>query len=185
MSPTRLVPEPTITRDDVSGLAHEHGWTFQELYAADEEGPFEKVWLAPDGATTIHWIEDPVIAVDYLVIGGHDEVRVAQQISDQVPTLTREDMRRLMHSAGSWDEMVRAVGYVAATAPSQFDPEVFGWLERGLRHENPDVRRVAVAATAYPGWPELRAPLRAVAESDPEPDLRESATALLAHLEER
>jgi hypothetical protein len=185
MSVTRVLPKPSVSRDDVTELAWERGWKYHDMVGADEDQAFEKVWLTPDGRTGIHWLEDPVLDLNYVVIEGDGQDAIAREIEEAVPTYSREELRRMVERAEDWDDLMDALQHAAAAAPPEFDLETFGWFERAFAHEHPTVRKMAVISTAYPAWPEFRALLAEAADSDPDEEVREVAVRMLADLDEK
>lgn len=171
--PVRIVPKPPFGRDDATRLAHRHGWQYHDLHAADGEQPFEKTWLA--GATSVHWIEDPVLELEYFAVRGADAV--AERLRAELDTYERGDLHVLMQS----DHPLAALAHVAAAAPPEFDLEIFEWFETALQDADPALRTWAAMLTAYPSWPEFRAPLE-VLRGDSDGEVRAVAERMLEQL---
>jgi hypothetical protein len=174
----RVLPKPSVSRDDATHVAWSHGWQYHDMFLADGERPFEKVWLTDDRSTSIHWIEDPVLELSYLAVNGERCDEIADALRADLDTFDREDLRAMIERAHEWFDFLLALHHVAAAAPSVFDPELYAWFERGFTHEEPDVRKMAAILTAYPGWPEFRAPLEQLLE-DPDEEVREVAGQIL------
>lgn len=173
LPPLRILPKPPFGREDATRLAHRHGWQYHGTTPAAGEQPFEKVWLA--GATTVHWIEDPVLELDYFAVRGAHAV--ADRLRAELDTYERDDLQRLMQS----DHPLAALAHVAATAPPEFDLEIFEWFETALEDADPALRTWAAMLTGYPGWPEFRAPLE-VLRTDDDDEVRAVAERMLDQL---
>lgn len=178
---TRVLPKPGFARDDATQFGVEQGWRYHDIFLADEEQPFEKIWLTEDGSTSIHWIEDHVLDLDYFVVQGDRRDEVVRSIRDGIDTYEREQLRELMESAEDWDDLLGALHHVAAAAPQRFDPELFEWFERGLTHEHPSVRKMTAILTSYPGWSQFREPLQRMLD-DEDAELRDAASMMLDKL---
>ena len=179
--PVRVLPRPGVTRDDATHLAAHNGWQYHDMFLADGQQPFEKIWLAQDGTASVHWIEDRVIDLDYFAVQGDDPGPVVDAIRAGVPTYDRAQLAGEMEAAEHWDELLRALYRVAAAAPPEYDPQVFDWLARGFGDEHPTVRRMTAVLTSYLGWPELRAPLERLTR-DEDVETREVAHRMLQRL---
>src|SRR4051812_6441415 len=107
--PVRVLPKPSVTRDDATHLAAHNGWQYHDMFLAAGPQPFEKVWLAEDGAASVHWIEDRVIDLDYFAIQGEHPETVEQAIRDGVPTFDRAELTAEIAQAEHWDEFLRAL----------------------------------------------------------------------------
>jgi hypothetical protein len=178
---TRVLPKPGFARDDATQFGVEHGWRYHDIFLADEEQPFEKIWLTEDGSTSIHWIEDHVLDLDYFAVQGDHRDEVVQSIRDDIDTYGRDALRELMERAQDWDELLGALHHAAAAAPPEFDPEFFGWFERGFAHEHPSARKMTAILMSYPGWPQLREPLERLLD-DEDAEVRDIARTMLEKL---
>jgi hypothetical protein len=175
----RVLPKQSVSRDDATHLARRNGWQYHDMFLADGDQPFEKVWLTEDGATSVHWIEDPILELNYFAVDGEGRDEVVAELREDLDVYDREALRALVEGATEWFDLLPALHHVAAAAPPEFDQELFEWLDRGLTHEEPAVRKMAAILTAYPGWPELRAPLERLLEDEDE-EVRTVAEQMLA-----
>jgi hypothetical protein len=180
--PTRILPKQTFTRDDASRLAHQLGWQYHDIFLPEGRQPFEKVWLTDDGHTSVHWIEDGEVDLNYFVVQGDNQPQVAAAIREDVEIVGRDELRSIFDRAEESDELLAALTMAAVAALPEFDHEVFQWFEAGFTHQRPSVRQASAILTAYPGWPEFRAPLERLASEDENDDVRETAEAMLEDL---
>jgi hypothetical protein len=178
---TRILPKPNVARDDATRMAWNNGWQYQDMFLADEERPFEKIWLADDH-TSVHWIEDAILELNYFAVQGEQADEVAETIREDVDTYDRSELREMVESAERWNEFLVALHHAAAAAPAEFDPEFFEWFGRGFNHEHPIVRKMTVILTSYPGWPQFRTPLEQVL-GDEDPEVRDLAEGTLRKLD--
>jgi hypothetical protein len=169
----RVLPKPPFGREEATELARRNGWQYHDLRPGDGEQPFEKVWLT--GATSVHWIEDPVLELAYFAVRG--AAAVAHRVRADVDHYGRVELAALMDAGYP----LAALAHVAAATPCEFDLEFFEWFEFGLGHDDPALRKWAAMLTGYPAWPEFRAPLEALLEDDEE-EIRALAGQMLARL---
>jgi hypothetical protein len=175
----RVLPKPGVSRDDASHAARRNGWQYHDLFLADGEQPFEKVWLNEPGDTSIHWIEDPILDLDYFVVQGAHQGEIADELREDFPTYSRDELRAGLDDAQDWPAFLLALQRAAAAAPPAYDPEIAGWFDRGFGHEEPAVRKMAAILTSYPGWPELRPALERLGD-DEDAEVRSVAQSMLA-----
>jgi hypothetical protein len=162
----RVLPKPAVTRDDASHTAQRNGWQYHDLFLPDGDQPFEKIWLTHDGDTSVHWIEDSVLDLDYFVVQGEHEREVADELREDLETYGRDELRAGLDEAQSWPDFLLALQRAAAAAPPAFDPEIAEWFDRGFVHEEPAVRKMTAILTSYPAWPELKAPLERLLDDE-------------------
>lgn len=177
----RVLPKVTVTRDEVTSLARSKGWQYHDMYVADGHQPFEKVWLTADGRTGIHWIEDQILELDYLVVEGDRVDEIARSLREDLDTFGRDELRALVEGACEWHTFLYALHHVAAAAPPAAEPELLTWFERGFTHEEPAVRNMTAILTSYPAWPELHRPLERLLGDDDD-NVRATAARMLEHL---
>ena len=179
MRVTRAVLKETVTPRDLERAAGANGWSLEDVIMSTPDSPFEKIWLASDGRTRIHYIEDALISVRYVAVPGEDPGPVMDEVNSSLDTYDREELGRMFDAAEDRGHMVRAVYHVGAAAPPEFDAELFAYFERAFGSADSEVRRAAVFATAYAPWPEFRERLQRLASDDPEPAVRDYAARML------
>lgn len=177
----RLVPKPTVGRDQVERLARKAGWR----HGRTHDGPLEIIWLAPERETGIHWIEDDTMMVSYLVVEGPAAEPTAAFIRDEMDVFDTSSF--VEYFAGLDDEIdvmnaVRMLGVHCARSP--FEPNLFQLFRDALAHPVSLVRRVAMLAVAVAGWPEFEPLLAGLSTDDLDVDVRDDAIETLAILSE-
>lgn len=180
----RLAFDGSVTRDAFGRTAVALGWLPHDVVQRSDEAPYEEIWVAADD-TVVHYIEDELIGVSYLVVRGEREIAVAQDVADGVGTVGAADAAAMVRSATTSADRLRGLAYVAAIAPAERDDELLRALSETLGDADPEVRRGAVFACTYPSWPELDAVLERVSTDDPLPELRQVAAQTLTAIRRR
>jgi HEAT repeat protein len=96
----------------------------------------------------------------------------------------KEPLLATQFHAKDTDARVRAIFYLAASAPPDYDPDYYEVFSALFGHPDPKVRMETVAALGYPDWPELRPLLEQVAREAPFSRVREAAREFLDYKEE-
>jgi hypothetical protein len=170
-------------RDQLDRVASRERWILDEVAKATKDRPFELVWLTDDEETSIHYIEDTVLALNCVLVRGEEVDEVVELIRADVETVPREEvLARGRRAEGTW--LVNAAYLVAATASSDYDAEAFAIVERAAEAAEPDARRAAAVSMGYLEWPESRERLERLAHEDPDPDVRQTASTILEALAE-
>lgn len=177
---TRLLPRFGTSEDDLAELLASRGWQKHASYPAGEAGPAQEVWLTDDGSTAIHWVKDDVLLLEYVSVVGFDEEEVAEFVRVKLPCHTLKEVRALAQTDLPWQDQVPVLYKVAVGAPATFDPIIFGLFASCAKHEHRHVRHAVYVSIPYVGWSELRPLLVTGAASDPDSDLRDFATTVLA-----
>lgn len=183
MSFTRLSLKNSVTPGNLSHLAWDLDWDIYDIIKGDETRPFEKIWLANSGQTTIHYLEDRLIGVRYLLLEGKAQPETASQIREAIAVYAEADITAMFDQARGPKSLIRALRQMgAASQPAIVIPAWCQRIEKAARHESPDVRYAAVLALAYTGWRTLRPLLEELAADDPDPDVQKTAAAALTAL---
>jgi hypothetical protein len=175
---------PTVSRDEVTELGWDLDWVFEDLVGGDGQ-PEEKIWLTEDERSSIHFIEDHVLNVNYIAVEGEKKEKIAAQIRARLRALDMDDLERLFDEAEDADDWIAAIYRVAASTSGTCDAELLSFYRRALEHDDPEVRRAAIYAMAYPAWKEFRPILEETKAKDPDPRVRDYAAEMLTELETR
>ena len=183
--PKRVPIASSVTKDDVVRAAYFENMEMNNYIKGDDTRPTETIYNVPGEETFLHYIVDRFLGFPYIAFSGKNAEDLERRITAKVKTVTPDD---LAHDFTSPPEdpqaMRRLIGTAYLLAPKRFDPKFEKYFRVGFEHEDPDVRRAAVAGVGYVGWPELAKPLRELAEKDPDADVRRDAKAMLGALEE-
>ncbi|GAB3882423.1 hypothetical protein GCM10029964_040150 [Kibdelosporangium lantanae] len=156
-------------------MADRLGWT----RTGDGDLAFE--WDVPGTDTSVAWERDPDTHVEYFAVVGPDRDRVAAEIADAIDLLGVDDFESHVARSTSVNWMIPALYQVATAAPLAYDPRVAALMDRYMDSSDLLIRRVAILAASFTGWPEFVEPIRRFL-SDPDVDVRVAAEAALRDL---
>jgi len=176
----RVLIRESVHPEEINQIAYENGWQFQELILPTETQPFEKIWVTADGEIQIHYIEDYLLGVRYLLVNGENRDTIISLIQTRIATFDRASIQLQLETATDANLAIRATYHLAVIAPEMFDPELFAYFKAMLLHPNNEVRRAAIFATAYAPWTEFRPYLERMKADDAAEDVREYAAFMLA-----
>jgi hypothetical protein len=175
----RIVLREDVTGDDVGAAAYSANWRIKQILDADRHNPREVIYQVTPKRTFVHYIEDSLLGIDYLVIQGEELDEVEARTRAALPALSEQEVRMMMGTAVTADEQVRALPCAALVAPVSFDVEFYRWFEHALHSPEARVRKLTILATGYVGWREFCAPLAELASTDGDSQVREDARAML------
>ncbi|MGH3117619.1 MAG: hypothetical protein ACRDQ2_11030 [Gaiellales bacterium] len=170
--------------DALDRIAEREGWGFETFVEETKDQPFELVWTTEDGRASIHYVEDPVLGIDYVLARGKRHDDVVNLLRSEVDTVPPSEVVAGSKEAHTKEEMIGATYLAAATASSKFDPALFDVIERALSSSAPQVRLSGIVSCGYVEWKQCRSPLERLAKSDPDDDVRRAARAALQGLGE-
>ncbi len=182
---TRLVPKSAHAEGKLAGLALDEWWLVHRILLPTRTQPKKIVWLTRDEQVAVHFVEDPMVDLDYIIVEGKSEERekVARLIREKLDIYDDEDIAELIENAQTPNERISAVQHAALAAPLEFDETYFKYVTDALADPNPEVRRAALTTTAYVAWRQLKEPMEKVSQSDPDPAIREFAAFGIRSLE--
>jgi hypothetical protein len=178
----RVVIKESTSRDDINRLAWKKNWIFHDLMPRSEKSPYEKIWLTPDEKTAIHYIEDDLIDIPYLLIEGENQEKLVSEIEFSIGTYNLPELHEMLQKATNRDEYIRSIYRIGAAINQEYNPELFKDFQTLMYHPEVDVRKAAIFATTYVGWVEFKEPLQQLRTSDPEPSVRNFADCTLESL---
>jgi hypothetical protein len=185
----RVVLSPGVSRDAFHDAALAREWRLARVIdPPDRSHPYEEIWLSPDERTAIHLMEDDMVGVTYALLDGERPEDHSAQIEEDLETIGASRATDWLNGAAA-SERVAAVSHLAVAAdPHGADPDALAAYSAALADPDPAVRAAAAIGAAYLVWPELREPLQALAENDPDAEVRRWAghggTALERNLQE-
>ena len=168
-----------VSENEIYTAALRHDWLWWDKTLANEDNPYEVVWITDDEKNTIHYIDDHLINLRYLVVQGEAVDEIAKQIHSSLATYTREEIRQTVEEATTRDQYIHAIYQVGIAAPQDYDPELFEWFKIGLSNPDAKVRKATILAIGYVGWLEFRAVLQELKTNDPDQSVRQRASILL------
>jgi hypothetical protein len=165
--------------DDVRAFAEENSWILVLNQPADPDSGVrrELVWEAAP-RVRMTYVEDDMSGNSFVTVGGEDPnltSSIGGWVEEQLHPWRLKDLCRLVDVARDPVRVGLAVLRLALGAPYECTPEVFERIAKALEHEDERTRDMAIWATTYSPWPEYKPILRRIAQSDPEPKLRDRA----------
>ena len=118
-----------------------------------ETRPYEEIWSLDNGHSAVHYIEDGLLGLLYVVVLGEHVDEVEASLRRALETVRPKDALEWLEDAASAERRVQAAAYLAASAerPALDLIEAF---DRLMRDPVADVRRAAIFAATYPAWPD-------------------------------
>lgn len=183
----RLVLKGDVSREEVDQAARTLDWLWWQDVDRTAERPRETIWVTPDHESRVHYIEDFLIGLNYLLFEGPRADELASAALE-LPTLSvypHDEVVAIGRVADSRDGLIQAV-YLAGVAglPGRPDDELLEVFRKCFASDDDDVRHAAIAATGYAGWPQLVDELERLVGSDPDEGVRRDAQLMLDGLRE-
>lgn len=175
----RIVLKDIVTQKDVTLLAGQRDWLWWEEYPQTEQQPYEKIWITEDEKTSIHYIEDFVVGLNYIMIKGAAVNEISEIINKMLGTYSETDIKSSLNDAKTTEDTIKAINHIAVTASEEYNEEVFKLFEQALEHKDSEVRKATIMGMGYPGWHEFKALLEKLQQSDTDEEVRKHAGFLL------
>lgn len=134
------------------------GWEPHQHRGNADGHPEEYVWLTQNDVG-VHWIADPVIGRNCIVVLGNDSQPVLDRIRDNFDCLSKAEAFTMIASSQNALETIIGLSILAATAPPSYDRECLITIESSLNHKDEDVRHMAALCIFYMPWSEFAPPL--------------------------
>jgi hypothetical protein len=163
-------------------LAWQQGWTLTAKIDENRAAqiPFELTWRTSEPSVRVHLIRDFVTGLSYVVVDGPSRRDVVDLIRQTIPMVTLEDVLAEIEDP-SRNESPRDAYRLGIVAPLNVaDVRVTGGFRRLFTSPDPDVRKAAVWASSYTKWRDLRREIEALAQDDPDQEVRLDARTMLA-----
>lgn len=167
----------------VERFAQTRGWPPVGATEADQaaRAGYERVWQTGT-ALTLHYAEDPIIRQGYVFLAGDDPVAlpgVEAELLAAVDHWPDGDLLAAVLNAPDSEELGYALVRAALGAPLSDDPPLVAQIRTALRDGDPGLRKEAVLATTYTGWPVFLDELRLLLTWEDDDEARELAEAAL------
>lgn len=188
----RATPRYVLRGDEpeelASGYADEQGWDLisREQAEPDRGREFELMW-ATDRPVTFHYQEDNVAHEGYVYLAGDDPELIAGYESQLLVALDHwsfDDLLRDVSEQPEGPDRAAAVLRAGIGAPMEFDERFFEVISAAMTADEAQVRGVGVLACSYSPQPQYRPLLDAIAEDEPEPEIRDLAKSTLRAFDE-
>ncbi|MEV5971699.1 hypothetical protein [Streptomyces sp. NPDC051921] len=178
----RVIPKEQFdVRDTLTSLAYRLNWFLAEV--GQPVGVLEDIWELPRSAGSVHYVEDPVVRMSYMVVRAEDSERVAAAIKQGIPSWDLRDVLQALRLSRTVDEKIKNVYLMALAAHEGQGGEVTEALSLVFRDPAEEVRKSAVVASGYVGLAATRELLQESASGDSSARVRENARLMLEALE--
>jgi HEAT repeats len=184
-----LVLHESVSREDVGYAGYETSWGFSEAIKNCEGVVREVIYREvrhPGGIREnfVHYLTEKVRNLPYLIVYGESITDVMNDVCTSLPVLTREEIIRMVQASEGNETYLKGIIYLGLQGKfKECDAETLGLFKQVLQDQNPEVRNTAIVAMSYTGWPELRELVQPLAETDPDPQVRQTASQFLSGVE--
>jgi hypothetical protein len=169
---------PSTTLDDYRHLAEECGWS--EVGETEGDGraiAFEEVRRTEDGSTHIHYLDDPVSELRFVVVRGPEASQVAWHLGAGLSVKTDVTVVGEAEEARTDEEKMTSAMELAVVF-KQPDARAMRILRGFYKDGSEALRRRVMMALGYRGWPEAVDFLDEIAHRDASDTLRADAGTL-------
>ncbi|HEX8483166.1 MAG TPA: hypothetical protein VF650_14815 [Allosphingosinicella sp.] len=180
MSERKIILDPDLLPDDFRATADAAGWELISESPPKGLLALELIYRAgSEGATTVHYIEDPLVKVRYALARGPQADEVAEEVKAIFAHIPDESV---MEAAEDESEGLQSIVSWMLSATVLEDQAGHQWLhaliEKRLAHENSAVRRAALISVSWLEWPDFRTSIERMATDDPDEAVRQDAASL-------
>lgn len=165
-----------VTRTQINVFARKHLWWWADFFRDSPQAVYEDVWMTRDDRTTIRYVEDEMLALNYFEIDGEKQKQVAVLIHRGLDTYNLQEIYQILRKATTPDEIIEAIHLVGVVSPQKFEPELFDFFQTVFANRDSKIRHEGIVATYYAGWRELEEPLIKIKNSDLDEELRDFAS---------
>jgi len=173
----RMVLKDDVDEDDIDGLAFNANWDLIEVAKEDprEGTPYQVIWATEGEREAIHYINDHVLNLRYVLVKGNAPDNVLWEIRKTLHVYEVSEIIEELNSATEADAIVKAINKLAVAAPQSFDFETYNLFKKYAAHPDPEVRSAVIFAMSYPAWKEFRQLVEQLGLNDPNSEVRETA----------
>lgn len=176
-----LILRPGVYKEDFLQKFLDNHWLLWGENQRSDKAPYEIVWISDSQHTTIHFIDDHLIGLKYLVIKGTKVDEVTEFVLHLFPSklYRQSDIFQMLENASMVQDRIQAIHHVGVAAPSEFDPMFYKVFEQELQSSDPAIRLAMILVLSYVDWTEVKKLVKTIAVSDLNPEVREAASNLL------
>jgi hypothetical protein len=146
--------------------------------SSEERAIFEDVWITPDKANAVHFLDDEYMGCRHLWVRGPQTPEIMSKVYGLLPFYDSEDLIEALSEADDHNEAVSAMLKVGVGFLT-FDSQAFRAFEVCLDHPSALLRRATIQSIAYRLWPECQTLLEKVVKHDSDEKIREFAQRIL------
>lgn len=118
-------------------------------------------------------------AITVLADDRHTLNEFVEMLRGHLETLPQEELRQTIKNFSDPSERMHRLMRLAISAPAEFDREVHIQMTQLSKDDDPRVRDAVTLASGYLPWPQMRPVLKAMAEHDAHPTVRQDAISAL------
>ncbi|MFC9603423.1 HEAT repeat domain-containing protein [Streptomyces niveus] len=170
------MPAPPADIESVAEIFISLGLIRHAAHAAEGDQPTaEEIWLPADAKTSVHWIEDELLDVSYIVVRGVNAAALAESIRSEIPMDDIPQLQSRVIADRDSDALIDTLYRTAVVASSKYDPQAFALLRWGLNDPDPLIRRVSLVAVSITGWERFIPVLDEISKQDLVGEVRDQA----------
>ncbi|MEZ4337670.1 MAG: hypothetical protein R3B82_13710 [Sandaracinaceae bacterium] len=136
-----------VDRAAIDDAAHARGWPLLNLYRRDEGRPRQVVFGT--GEWLLTFVVDHRIDATYVVVEGHDEDGLADEVRAALPTVDLDGVIAMIEG----DDRVRGLCWLGVVGPDAPAEPAASLVAHAAADEDPRVRDAAAFAVEALGWP--------------------------------
>jgi len=178
----RLVLKGSASDDDISDAAWKHNWLRWDEHQPGPDSPYEMIWITKDQQSSLHFVKDHLIGVDYFLAEGPKAEELMEQVKSEFKTYNLDELLAKAKRAKGRDQNIEVIYQLAVAAPAKADNQVLRVFEESATAKDADVRQAVIVAAGYVQWPEMETLLQRLAHDDPAPGPRHDAALMLEGL---
>ncbi|TPN83943.1 hypothetical protein FHK87_18435 [Aquimarina algicola] len=168
-----------MSRDVVDTFAYNEYWLWNDTIKASESNPYEVIYQTEDEKNIIHYIEDHLLGVHYLLLRGEQLDELTKIIHSKLEVFKIQELFELISKETSIPDLIQYIYFVAVASPSNFKDDYYENYRELLFDINENVKLAAIGGLGYIEWKEFREDLVKVFENDESKKVRASAETMI------
>lgn len=173
------VLKPGVELTNLFSFTTALGFNFGDYVEREDDVPMEYVWITQDRSTTLNYIEDHRIDLNYVVARGRDRDALHSRVVAHLGAYSFAELARMYERAARAEEAARAVFYALVSIPPAPDERFLRLFRHALARPERVVRFKAIEALAACEWPGALESLRPTL-IDPDPVVAAEAQRIYA-----
>ena len=179
MNDKRIPLKDYVTDDIVVAESSYNDWLWWGEISRTEKTPYEIVFIKPGKKAYIHYIEDYMVKVKYIVARGEEADKVIEEAKNSLDCYSWQEILNEYAISDNHKQKIQTIYIAGTAAPLEFSPEHKKFFDDSLQEEHPDVRIATIIAMGYMSWTEWIPVLEDLKNNDPDETVRDSAAGML------
>lgn len=175
----RLPLKANMSRGVVVTFAYNDYWIWNDTIRDSKSDPYEVIYLTEDEKNIIHYKEDHLIGVHYILLIGEELDDLNQRICSHLDVYEVEELFELISEETMIPDLIQNIYFVAVAASAGFDESYYQKYKKLLFHKNEEVRLASIRGIGYIEWKEFKEDLIKVVENDASEKVRISSEAMI------